>query len=248
MVQSVTETPAFPFERLTMVIPTFKEQDNIQALYADLACHTPGVRVIVVDDSPDDLTKLASYAAGPSHPELDILFEHRAPEYRHDGLAGAVRWGAELAKKTFAVVDADRQHPIITVPAMLAVMDSSGVDLVMGSRYVPGGSASGLNGPVRHAVSRLCTLLAKLAFPRQLRGVSDPLTGCFMVRRSCVDLEQLQADGFKILLELLVTHNLSFAEVPLVFAAREAGDSKGDLKNGIKFLKQLVRLRFGIRL
>jgi dolichol-phosphate mannosyltransferase len=240
----------FTLHDLTVIIPTYNEEASIPSLYEALAACVPGARVIIVDDSPDDRTKNVSYAVGPNHPELDIHVEHRPEQDRRDGLSGAVTAGIRMAKpeSVVAVCDADGQHPADVIPAMLAVLNSSAVDLVIASRYVPGGSASGLNGPLRHAVSRLCTLLAQVLFPVCLRRVTDPMTGCFMVRRSAVDPDLLQADGFKILLELLVTHQLSHAEVPLCFAARNAGSSKGNLKNGLKFLKQLLRLRAGIRL
>jgi dolichol-phosphate mannosyltransferase len=117
--------------------------------------------------------------------------------------------------------------------------------VVATSRYRSGGSADGLDGFVRHMVSRASNLLAKLLFPRVLGELSDPMTGFFVIRRSAFNLDLLKPDGFKILVELICTHpGLRVLEVPMRFGKREDGDSKSDLKNGLKFLRQLLRLRF----
>ncbi len=243
MVRSTVHRPA---DDLTIIIPTFNEAESIPALFRGLSENVAGARVIIVDDSPDDSTQDASHRHGPCFSSLDVHVEHRVPEHRHDGLSGAVVEGFRMAKDESIVLvcDADGQHPADTIPSMLAVMNSTGVDIVIASRYIPGGNASGLNSPLRHAVSRACTWLAKAIFPIRLRGVTDPMSGCFLVRRSCVDPDLLQANGFKILFELLVTHQLSHAEVPMRFAARSAGSSKGNFTNGIKFLVQLLQNRF----
>jgi dolichol-phosphate mannosyltransferase len=86
--------------------------------------------------------------------------------------------------------------------------------------------------------------MARILFPRRLRGVSDPMSGFFLVRRSALDLERLRPNGFKILLEVLVRNSFgSIGEVPYTFAERRAGESKASLAEGARFLLQLVRLR-----
>ncbi|MDQ1498587.1 MAG: hypothetical protein QOI86_1927, partial [Actinomycetota bacterium] len=80
--------------------------------------------------------------------------------------------------------------------------------------------------------------------PRCLRGVSDPMSGFFLVRRSALDPEALHPTGFKILLEILVRNPaLRRAEVGYKFAPRFAGDSKASLKEGVVYLRHLARLR-----
>src|SRR5205085_680624 len=116
-------------------------------------------------------------------------------------------------------------------------------DVVVASRYVPGGSASGLDGPLRQLFSRGLRVLSKLAFPRRLRTISDPLGGFFLVRRSVVDGVALRPIGYKILLEILVRCPWqSSAEVPYAFQPRAAGTSKANLAQGLTFLEHLLTL------
>jgi putative flippase GtrA len=82
-------------------------------------------------------------------------------------------------------------------------------------------------------------------FPRRLRGVTDPMTGFFAVRRAAVDLDSLNPIGFKILLEILVrTPGLRIREVPFSFATRHDGESKANAVEGLRFLRQIGRLEW----
>jgi dolichol-phosphate mannosyltransferase len=121
---------------------------------------------------------------------------------------------------------------------------ATGADLVVASRYTEFGRSSGLSSVVRMVVSRAATLAAKLVFPSMLRGVTDPMSGYFLVRSRALRLEGVQPNGFKILLELLATMvQPRISEVPFVFDARHAGDSKANPREGLRFLGQLARLR-----
>ena len=83
---------------------------------------------------------------------------------------------------------------------------------------------------------------ATLVFRRRLHDLTDPMSGFFMVRRAAVDLDTLQPNGFKILLEIVVrTPALRVAEVPFEFGTRYAGDSKASVSEGARYLAQLWR-------
>jgi dolichol-phosphate mannosyltransferase len=155
--------------------------------------------------------------------------------------------GIRSASAEYVVVmDGDLQHPAGLVPDLLdkAIGDSS--DLVVASRYVGDGDASGLTSFWRRAVSRTSTLLARGCFPRRIgRVCTDPLTGFFCVRRDALDLDRLRPRGFKILVEILACHDLRVAELPLRFGQRQGGESKASWQNGMHFLRQLVELRLG---
>jgi dolichol-phosphate mannosyltransferase len=84
-------------------------------------------------------------------------------------------------------------------------------------------------------------------FPAALSGVTDPLTGFFALQRDAIHVDSLKAEGFKILLEILVRHpRLVKREVPFDFASRNAGESKAGLRNGMTFAWQLAALRIGM--
>ncbi len=201
--------------------------------------------VLFVDDSKDTKTvqaiTLAKMAYHTANFRVNVY--HRTGEKRWGGLSGAVTDGFNKAEADqIIVMDGDLQHPPETIASMIKAAES--YDMVVASRYREGGDASGLDGGIRHLVSRASTLLAKAFFPIRLRPVSDPMTGFFLVNKRLIDTNILRPKGFKILLEILGTHpKLSVTEVPLEFAERLAGESHGDLKQGVAFLSQLVTLR-----
>ena len=143
------------------------------------------------------------------------------------------------------VIDADLQHPPEVIPRLLATAERDGADLAIASRYCGTGRTDGL-GPVRALISTACGSAAKLLFPFHLRGVTDPMSGFFLVRRSAVDPDALRPRGFKILLELLVrSHGLRTSEVGYAFAGRSAGQSKGSVREGLTYATSLGALRLG---
>jgi dolichol-phosphate mannosyltransferase len=141
------------------------------------------------------------------------------------------------------VMDADLQHPADVLPQLIDNV-ARGSDLVVASRRVQGGSeADGLN-VARRLGSLAASSLAWALFPSRLRRVADPLSGFFALRLSQIDLDRLQPDGFKILVELLATHpDLSTTEIPYRFAGRNDGLSKASPSQATRFIGHLVDLR-----
>ncbi|MFJ2472851.1 glycosyltransferase [Streptomyces sp. NPDC087659] len=229
---------------VTVVIPTFNESANVRELLHRLTDSVPArlpCEVVFVDDSSDDTPAVIAEAAQDCPFPVSVI--HRdAPD---GGLGGAVVEGMKAAGSDWIVVmDADLQHPPSLVPDLVATGEKESADLVVASRYLPGGSRAGLAGGYRVAVSRGATWLAKGLFPRALRGISDPMSGFFAIRRSAVTAEALKPLGYKILLELAVRCRPGeVAEVPFVFRDRFAGESKSTAREGLRFLRHLVGLR-----
>jgi dolichol-phosphate mannosyltransferase len=142
------------------------------------------------------------------------------------------------------VMDADGQHPPEAIPAMLMMARTAGADYVGGSRYTAGGSAEGLNGAARRAISRGLALATRLAFFfTPVRGLTDPLSGFFLFRRALVDGVELRPIGWKISLEVLVRSRVRhLGEAPYVFARRADGDSKADVRQGLLVLQHIFFL------
>jgi dolichol-phosphate mannosyltransferase len=170
---------------------------------------------------------------------------------RAGGLSTAVELGFAQARGEYiCVIDADLQHPPERIAAMLDAA-RRGADIVIASRYVAGGSAAGLDSVLRvlrRVTSRAACELTRLLFGRRLRGISDPLSGFFIVRKDVVEGVRLRPIGFKILLEVLVRGKWTTAlEVPYCFEGRATGMSKASLRQGGQFLRHLWRLRFAPR-
>ncbi|CAN5240313.1 glycosyltransferase [soil metagenome] len=229
---------------VSVIVPTFNEAPNIAELVVRLEVALTGynAEVVFVDDSTDDTASVIGRVAATSALPVRLLRR----EQPVGGLSGAVLEGLRSSTAEWCVVmDGDLQHPAEVIPALLGTGTDQHVDVVVASRHVRGGSSAGLSSPVRTLVSSASNVLTRAMFPVKLRNVSDPMTGFFAIRRDAVDLNGLQPRGFKILLELLARNSLTVAEEPFVFAERFAGESKADLKQGIRFLVQLASLRFG---
>jgi dolichol-phosphate mannosyltransferase len=226
---------------LTLVIPTFNERDNVCHLLMRLETALKGVawQALFVDDSTDGTDELIA-SLGRVDARVQVL--HRS--VNRGGLAGAVVDGLARARGTFVcVLDADLQHPAERIPAMLEAARETGADVVVASRYVPGGAAGGLDGPLRQFYSRGLKTLSRLVFPSRLAPISDPLGGFFLLHRSVVEGADLRPIGYKILLEILVRCSWGqAAEVPYRFEPRQFGTSKADLRQGLRFLRHLATL------
>lgn len=203
--------------------------------------------ILFIDDS-DDSTPNEIRRAAPTVPTTVRLL-HRPSGQRLGGLGGAVKKGIEASDAAWLVVmDGDLQHPPELTPELIGAGDTLGLDVVVASRYGSAeGDAAGLSSAGRRLVSSWATLAARTLFPRALSQVTDPMSGYFAMRRSAVDATELRPDGFKILLEILVrTRNSPIGEVPFVFGIRHGGTSKASFREGLRYLRLLLRLRMSV--
>lgn len=232
-----------------LVVPTYNEADNIEPLVRAVREHLPASRcVLIVDDgSPDGTGEIADRMAA-AHDDVEVL--HRAakgglgPAYVA-GFQRALAAGARLV----AQMDADFSHDPADLPRLLAALE--GADLVLGSRYVPGGGVTDW-GPLRRMISRGGSAYARLVLGV---GIRD-LTGGFKVYRrevlEAIDLPSLAALGYAFQVETTyraLRAGFRVAEVPIVFRDRRVGQSK--MSAGIVFEAAtkvpLMRLRRGRR-
>jgi dolichol-phosphate mannosyltransferase len=134
------------------------------------------------------------------------------------------------------VIDADLQHDETQLPKMLALLQGGKFDLVVGSRYIEGGSADSFDKQ-RAGVSQLATEVAKRVLRVQ---IADPMSGFFMIRRDRFEqlAPQLSTQGFKILLDIVATARgrLRVKEIPFTFGSRLHGESKLDSMVALDFL------------
>jgi glycosyltransferase involved in cell wall biosynthesis len=238
-----------PGVQLAILVPTRNEAANIETLLGRIRAAVAGIptEVVFIDDSDDDTPATIRAAARHNGGRaFQVSLIHRQGGQRWGGLGGAVVEGLRTLSAPWAcVMDADLQHPPELIPLLLAKAEREDADLAIASRHCGEGRSDGL-GPARTLVSAACTSAAKLLFPARLEGVTDPMSGFFLVRPSVVDLDRLHPRGFKILLELLVRGGgLRHTEVGFTFADRHAGESKGSLREGLNYLGSLCELRLG---
>ena len=233
-------------EQLTVIVPTLNEGANIQPLLARIFEQSSSVlqiEVLVVDDGSTDETCEHVLLLGQTQP-VRLLRRERPT----GGLAGAVLVGAGAARSHWILVmDADLSHPPERIGDLVAPLLDGSQDMVIGSRYVPGGRTPGWPW-WRRVMSRVACLMA---WP--LARLHDPLSGFFATDRASLRQCKGDAAGFKIALELIVNAKRGFRvkEMPIVFRDRERGESKMRLNVLVTYLFRLLVLlarRMGARL
>ena len=167
-----------PGPELSVVVPTFNERGNV----AELVTRVTGVLgnsaweiVFVDDDSPDGTANLVRELAQENSRVRCLQRIDRR------GLASACIEGMLSSSAPYlAVIDADLQHDEQLLPRMLEVLKNEDIDIVVGSRYAPGGDISGWDAK-RARMSRIASRLSRVLVPADL---SDPMSGFFMMRRA----------------------------------------------------------------
>ena len=224
-------------QTLSIIVPTFREADNIAPLAEriDAALSGTGIEwelLLVDDDSNDGSEAVAAELAR----RLPVRMVTRRETPRD--LSLAVIEGIRLSRfDRLVVMDADLSHPPERIVDLLAALDGD-CGIVIGSRYTSGGVVDRSWSLYRVLNSRLATWLA-----RPLVRCSDPMAGFFATRRSRLpELRTLRPMGYKIALELMVRGHLRVREVPIDFRDRSIGFSKMNWRQQIRFLRHLSRL------
>ena len=229
--------------RLSVVVPTFNERRNLEALIQQLTeLLNPefgnDYEIIVVDDDSPDRTWALAAELTTSYPTLRVVRRQGGR-----GLSTAVIRGWQVARgDVLAVIDGDLQHPPEALVRLWKAIDAR-VDLAVASRNVEGGGVSDWN-LARRMLSRGAQGIGLLLLPGVLGRLSDPMSGCFMVRREAIAGCLLNPLGYKILVEVVGRGRIrSIAEVGYVFRERAEGASKVTLRIYLEYLQHLARLR-----
>ncbi len=214
-----------PFSVL-VVIPTYQESSNIELILERLRKYNPAVSVLVVDDnSPDGTADIAEKLID----RIGRLSVLRRPG--KSGLGSAYKdgfnWGMANGHDVFVEMDADLSHDPVVLPELLQALED-GADLVVGSRYVPGGAIPGW--PLHRVLlsrwgNRYATVVLNI-------GLRDSTSGFRAYRKSALqsfDLDAVRADGYGFQIEM--AYRVSRAggrvvEVPITFVDRTEGVSK----------------------
>jgi dolichol-phosphate mannosyltransferase len=211
--------------RVLVVIPTYNEADNVRIIVDRLRKAVPAVDVLIADDhSPDGTGEIADElaAADPS-----VMVMHRAGK---QGLGAAYlagfAWARDQGYDAVVEMDADGSHPPEALPRLLdALVDA---DLVIGSRYVPGGTV--VNWPMhRLLLSRGANLYTRLALAMPVKDATGGFRAYRMKALDSMDIDSVLSQGYCFQVDLAwraVRQGHRVVEVPIVFTERERGASK----------------------
>jgi dolichol-phosphate mannosyltransferase len=224
--------------KLSVISPTYNESENVGRLISELekSLQSTDHEILISDDNSPDLTWAQVEEIGRSNPRVRALRRTSNP-----GLGASVVDGfTSAAGEAVACIDADLQHDPTILPQMLKEL-TNGADLVVATRYMPGGSTANW-GMLRRLGSWGCTKLAQVLIGVKLR---DPMSGYFMMRRDdfLKIRDRLNVRGFKILLEIAAhMRPQRTSEVPYSFGLRVRGESKLSKKIVFAYLSQVWRL------
>jgi dolichol-phosphate mannosyltransferase len=220
-----TDRPRDPVGRVAVIIPTYNERGNLEPITARLRTAVPDADLLVVDDnSPDGTGEIADkLAAGDPH--VHVL--HRPGK---GGLGAAYiagfGWAMEQGYDVLVEFDADGSHQPEQLPSLISALDRA--DLVIGSRWVPGGTVQ--NWPKsREVLSRGGNTYARLMLGIKVR---DATAGFRAYRASAlrtIGIAEVQSQGYCFQIDLvlrILRAGLTVTEVPITFIERTEGTSK----------------------
>jgi dolichol-phosphate mannosyltransferase len=211
--------------RLLVIVPTYCEKETIEQLLERIRTALPQADILVVDDrSPDgtaDLAEKAGIALGAVH----VL--------RRDGrrgLGSAYRsgyaWGLDLGYEAFFAMDADLSHDPAALPDFLAGLD--GHDVVVGSRYIPGGGVLDWSWH-RRALSRAGNWYSSWMLGLPIHDLTSGFRAYRAEILRAIDLDTVRAEGYGFQIEMTyraAAAGARFIEIPICFSDRELGKSK----------------------
>ena len=234
--------PSPGLDRTLVCIPTFNEAENILGLLRAVQVAAPQSRVMVIDDASQDGTGTLVRQWAEQNPQTE-LFSRPSKLGIGTAYMHAFRQGKDHGVERVVTMDADFSHPPDRLPALLAAADR-GADLVIGSRYVPGGSIVGW-GLGRRVLSRYANLFARSMLRLRSR---DCTAGFRCYGRRAIDLalgRPVRSTGYSVQIEMVTRcerSGLSVAEVPITFADRVRGRSKLSRQEILQALQTVVRL------
>ena len=233
--------------QISIIIPTYNESENIIKILHTIGEILPKnvtTQAIVVDDnSPDGTGKLVEDYLKNVKKIADYTIEiiHRKAK---DGLGSAILKGIQQAKgDTIVVMDSDFSHPPQIIPKLIESIKKYQYDIAVASRYINGGKIHGWSLK-RKIMSKFATLIAKKGLGIDTK---DPMSGFFAFKRNIIKGLNIEAIGYKILLEILVkTKDVNIKEIPYTFQDRKMGSSKLGIKTIFDYCRSVWKLyRYG---
>jgi dolichol-phosphate mannosyltransferase len=229
-----------------VIIPTYNERDNVEAITKAALAADDRLDVLIVDDNSPDGTGQLADALAAKEPRIQVL--HRA---KKEGLGRAYlhafSWGLERGYELLIEMDADFSHDPKYLPVMIDAAQG-GADLVIGSRYVKGGGTVNW-GTGRKILSRGGSLYARTILGV---GVRDLTAGFLCFRRAvlqAIDLGAVKSTGYAFQIELkyrAIKAGFRLQEIPIIFEDRRVGQSKMSRKIFVEALTMVWKLKLSV--
>jgi dolichol-phosphate mannosyltransferase len=224
----VTETdrPGGPLGRVAVIVPTYNERANLEQIASRLRTAVPDADLLIVDDNSPDGTGEAADKLAAGDARIHVLHRPAKAGLGSAYIAG-FRWALERDYGVLVEIDADGSHQPQELPALLAALEA-GADLVIGSRYVPGGTV--LNWPKsREVLSRGGNTYARVLLGIKVRDATGGYRAFRATALRQVGLDEVESQGYCFQIDLalrVIRAGLTVVEVPITFVERTQGASK----------------------
>lgn len=231
-----------------VIVPTYNERESLEGIVARILAADARVAVLVVDDNSPDGTGAIADRLAAADPRVSVL--HRSGKLGLgtayiEGFGRAIERGYNYAFE----FDADGSHPPERLPALLDALDD-GADLVIGSRWVPGGTTE--NWPLRRQLlSRGASIYARLLLRSRIRDITAGYRGYRTELLSDLDLDRVRSTGYCFQIELawiVERRGRRVQELPITFVERAEGASKMSRAIVIEAIWRVLAWGVGIRL
>ena len=236
-----------PKIKLSYVLPTFNEVDNLSFLFEQIKQFRKNnfVEFIFIDDNSTDGT--IEYLFNQKDKFNNIRILKRIDD---KGLSKSIKAGYLISKGEYVVVmDTDGQHEIQTTKNLLNKIDKEKLDIVIASRFLKGSKFE--NFPIiRINISKVGNFLSRISLSSKYSFLTDYLSGCFILKKQSCNkhIKQMNPNGFKFLYNLLSQSNgnLKVYELPFIFKRRQYGESKLSLYNVLLYFLSVLNNYFFI--
>jgi dolichol-phosphate mannosyltransferase len=227
-----------------IVVPTYNERDNVRGHAERLFAALPGTDLLFVDDNSPDGTGAILDEMAAANPRVHVM--HRAGKL---GLGTAYvegfGWGLARGYEYLFEMDADGSHDPKYLPQMLALAED-GADVVVGSRWVPGGGTQGW-GIGRKIISRGGSFYARTILGVDVRDVTAGFVCWRRAALEAIELSTITSNGYSFQIEMkyrAIQKGLRLVETPIVFIDRQVGQSKMSRKIVAEALLKVWAIRF----
>src|SRR3989344_2003782 len=213
------------YSRSIILIPTFKEKENLKNLIPDIFGLMPNISVLIVNDNSFDGTKEFVESVKNNFKNIFILERKKDFGYGRSSLDG-FRWVLERNYSNLVTMDADFSHDFNEVPALLEKLDN--FDVVVGSRYIKGGGVKNWNF-FRRVLSRFANLYVKIILSLPIVDATSGFNAYRADMLKKINLDKIDSNGYAFLVELkyrLFRAGCRFTEQPILFSERREGQSK----------------------
>lgn len=231
--------------RVLIIVATYNERENIEALINNIYTFAPDVNILVIDDnSPDKTYEIVENLQENKYKDKLFLLKRAGKLGLGTAYVAGFNWAIKECYEVVMQMDADFSHNPKYIPEFLEAIKTN--DLVLGSRYIAGGGV--LNwGFIRRVISQGGSLYARAILDVKLRDLTGGFK-CWRVKAlEAIDVNSLKSNGYSFQIETTykaICNGFKIKEIPIIFEDRRVGQSKMSSKIFLEALLMVLKLRF----